>query len=81
MGRGLHGENEDGDYVAGIVPIEPICTSRTRVNLKLFYDSNGSPGAEEFLSSIGHRVAKRTCKGLEVHGGSGVDIVREGILE
>lgn len=30
-------ESEDGDYVAGIVTIEPIGTSRTRVNLKLFY--------------------------------------------
>ena len=50
-------ESEDGDYVAGIVTFEPIGTSRTRVNLKLFYDSKGSLGAEEkFLLSAGHRV-------------------------
>ena len=50
-------ESEDGDYVAGIVTFEPIGTSRTRVNLKLFYDSKGSRGAEEkFLSSAGDRV-------------------------
>jgi uncharacterized membrane protein len=48
---------EDGDYIAGIVTFEPVDTSRTRVNLKLFYDSKGSRAAEEeFLSSIGHRV-------------------------
>jgi uncharacterized membrane protein len=50
-------ESEDGDYVAGIVTFEPIGTSRTRVNLKLFYDSKGWRGAEEeFLSSAGHRI-------------------------
>src|ERR687896_569136 len=50
-------ESEDGEYVAGIVTFEPIGTNRTRVNLKLFYDSKGSRRAEEeFLSSAGHRV-------------------------
>lgn len=50
-------ESEDGDYVAGIVTFEPLGTSRTRVNLKLFYDSKGAPAAEEdFLSSIGNHV-------------------------
>ena len=37
-------ESEDGEYVAGIVTFEPIGTSRTRLNLKLFYDSKGSRG-------------------------------------
>jgi uncharacterized membrane protein len=50
-------ESEDGDYVAGIVTFEPIGTSRTRLNLKLFYDSKGPRRAEErFLSSAGERV-------------------------
>jgi uncharacterized membrane protein len=50
-------ESEDGEYVAGIVTFEPIGTSRTRLNLKLFYDSKGSRRAEEkFLSSVGERV-------------------------
>ncbi len=52
-------ESEDGEYVAGIVTFEPIGTSRTRLNLKLFYDSKGSRRAEEsFLSSAGDRVEK-----------------------
>jgi uncharacterized membrane protein len=50
-------ESEDGEYVAGIVTFEPVGTSRTRLNLKLFYDSKGSRRAEEkFLSSVGERV-------------------------
>jgi uncharacterized protein YndB with AHSA1/START domain len=50
-------ESEDGEYVAGIVTFEPIGTSRTRLNLKLFYDSKGSRRSEgEFLSSAGDRV-------------------------
>ena len=52
-------ESEDGEYVAGIVTFEPIGTSRTRLNLKLFYDSKGCRRAEErFLSSAGDRVEK-----------------------
>jgi uncharacterized membrane protein len=52
-------ESEDGEYVAGIVTFEPIGTSRTRLNLKLFYDSKGSRRAEEkFLSSVGDRVER-----------------------
>ena len=50
-------ESENGEYVAGIVTFEPIGTSRTKLNLKLFYDSKGSRRAEEkFLSSVGDRV-------------------------
>jgi uncharacterized membrane protein len=50
-------ESEDGEYVAGIVTFEPIGTSRTRLNLKLFYDSKGSRRREDkFLSSAGDRV-------------------------
>jgi uncharacterized membrane protein len=50
-------ESEDGDYIAGIVTFEPIGTSRTKVNLKLFYDSKGSRRADEnFLTSAGTRV-------------------------
>ena len=50
-------ESEDGEYVAGIVTFEPIGTSRTRLSLKLFYDSKGSRRAEKnFLSSAGDRV-------------------------
>lgn len=50
-------ESEDGEYVAGIVTFEPIGTSRTKLNLKLFYDSKGSRRAEEkFLSSAGDRI-------------------------
>jgi uncharacterized membrane protein len=50
-------ESEDGEYVAGMVTFEPIGTSRTRVNLKLFYDNKGSRRAEDkFLSSAGNRV-------------------------
>jgi uncharacterized membrane protein len=50
-------ESEDGEYVAGIVTFEPVGTSRTRLNLKLFYDSKGSRRAEEkFLASAGDRV-------------------------
>jgi uncharacterized membrane protein len=50
-------ESEDGESVAGIVTFEPVGTSRTRLNLKLFYDSKGSRRAEEkFLSSVGERV-------------------------
>ena len=50
-------ESEDGEYVAGIVTFEPIGTSRTRLNLELFYDSKGSRRAEEeFLSSAGNRI-------------------------
>lgn len=50
-------ESENGEYVAGIVTFEPIWTSRTRLNLKLFYDSKGSRRAEEkFLASAGARV-------------------------
>lgn len=52
-------ESEDGEYVAGIVTFQPIGTTRTRLNLKLFYDSKGSRRAEEeFLSSAGDRVAQ-----------------------
>jgi hypothetical protein len=52
-------ESKDGEYVAGIVTFEPIGTSRTRLNLKLFYDSKGSRRAEErFLSSAGDRVER-----------------------
>ena len=52
-------ESEDGEYVAGIVTFEPIGTSRTRLNLKLFYDSKGSRRAEqEFLSSAGNRIER-----------------------
>ena len=52
-------ESEDGEYVAGIVTLQPIGTTRTRLNLKLFYDSKGSRRAEEeFLSSAGDRVAE-----------------------
>src|SRR5687768_3608762 len=52
-------ESEDGEYVAGIVTFEPIGTSRTKLNLKLFYDSKGSRRAEErFLSSAGDRIEK-----------------------
>ena len=52
-------ESEDGEYVAGIVTFEPIGTSRTRLNLKLFYDSKGSRRAEErFLASAGDRIEK-----------------------
>lgn len=48
---------EDGDYVAGVVTFAPIGTGRTRVNLKLFYNSKGAPAAEEdCLSSIGNHV-------------------------
>ena len=58
-------ESKDGEYVAGIVTFEPIGTSRTRGNLKPFYDSKGSRRAEEkFLSSAGDR-SRRTCKDLE----------------
>ena len=50
-------ESEDGDYVAGVVTFAPIGTGRTRVNLKLFYDSKGAPAAEEdSLFSIGNHV-------------------------
>lgn len=50
-------ESEDGEYVAGIVTFETIGTSRTRLNLKLFYDTKGSRRAEDkFLSSAGDRV-------------------------
>jgi uncharacterized membrane protein len=50
-------ESENGEYVAGIVTFEPIGTSRTRLNLKLFYDSKESRRAEEkFLSSTGERI-------------------------
>ena len=50
-------ESEDGEYVAGIVTFEPIGTSRTRLNLKLFYDSKGSRrGDDKFLSSASDRV-------------------------
>jgi uncharacterized membrane protein len=50
-------ESENGEYVAGIVTFEPIGTSRTRLNLKLFYDSKGSRRAEDkFLSSAADRV-------------------------
>jgi len=50
-------ESEDGEYVAGIVTFEPIGTSRTRLNLKLFYDSKGSRrGEDKFLSSASDRV-------------------------
>jgi uncharacterized membrane protein len=50
-------ESENGEYVAGIVTFEPIGTSRTKLNLKLFYDSKGSRRTEEkFLSSVGDRV-------------------------
>ena len=52
-------ESEDGEYVAGIVTFEPIGTSRTKLNLKLFYDSKGSRHAEqEFLSSAGNRIER-----------------------
>lgn len=52
-------ESEDGEYVAGMVTFEPIGTSRTRLNLKLFYDSKGSRRAEqEFLSSAGNRIER-----------------------
>jgi uncharacterized membrane protein len=52
-------ESEDGEYVAGIVTFEPIGTSRTRLNLKLFYDSKGSRrGEQEFLSSAGNRIGR-----------------------
>src|ERR671915_553295 len=52
-------ESEDGEYVAGIVTFEPIGTSRTSLNLKLFYDSKGSRRAEqEFLSSAGNRIER-----------------------
>jgi uncharacterized membrane protein len=55
--RRIAWESEDGEYVAGIVTFEPIETSRTRLNLKLFYDSKGSRRAEDkFLSSAGDRV-------------------------
>ena len=50
-------ESEDGEYVAGIVTFEPIGTSRTKLNLKLFYDSKGSRrGEEAFLFSAGNRI-------------------------
>ena len=50
-------ESENGEYVAGIVTFEPIGTSRTKLNLKLFYDSKGSRRAEDrFLSSAGDRI-------------------------
>ena len=52
-------ESEDGEYVAGIVTFEPIGTSRTSLNLKLFYDSKGSRRAEqEFLSAAGNRIER-----------------------
>jgi uncharacterized membrane protein len=52
-------ESEDGEYVAGIVTFEPIGTSRTKLNLKLFYDSKGSRRAEqEFLSSADNRIER-----------------------
>jgi hypothetical protein len=51
--------HRDGEYVAGIVTFEPIGTSRTRLNLKLFYDGKGSRRAEqEFLSSAGNRIER-----------------------
>ena len=51
-------ESENGEYVAGIVTFQPIGTTRTRLDLKLFYDSKGSRRAEEeFLSSAGDRIA------------------------
>lgn len=50
-------ESENGEFVAGIVTFEPIGTSRTKLNLKLFYDSKGSRRAEDkFLSLAGDRV-------------------------
>ena len=50
-------ESENGEYVAGIATFEPIGTSRTKLNLKLFYDSKGSRRAEDrFLSSAGDRI-------------------------
>ena len=50
-------ESENGEYVAGIVTFEPIGTSRTKLNLKLFYDSKGSRRAEDrFLSSARDRI-------------------------
>ena len=50
-------ESENGEFVAGIVTFEPIGTSRTKLNLKLFYDSKGSRRAEDkFLSFAGDRV-------------------------
>lgn len=76
-------ESEDGDYVAGIVTFEPICTSRTRVNLKLFYDSKGSPGAEEnFLLSAGHRVQEDLQRFKKFMGERhGVDIRAKGFRD
>ena len=60
-------ESEEGEYVAGIVTFEPIGTSRTRLNLKLFYDSKGSRRAEqEFLSSAGNRI-ERDLQDPKVH--------------
>lgn len=50
-------ESENGEYVAGIVTFEPIGISRTKLSLKLFYDSKRSSRAEDkFLSSGGNRV-------------------------
>ena len=50
-------ESENGEYVAGIVTFEPIGTSRTKLHLKLFYDSKGSRRAEDkFVSSARDRV-------------------------
>jgi uncharacterized membrane protein len=78
-------ESENGEYVAGIVTFQPIGTTRTRLNLKLFYDSKGSPQAEEaFLSSAGDRIAQdleRFKKFIEEQnnlnngaGGSGLEL-------
>ena len=70
-GQRIAWESEDGEYVAGIVTFEPIGTSRTKLNLKLFYDSKGSRRAEDkFLSSAGDRVEEdleRFRKFIEEH--------------
>ena len=50
-------ESEDGEYVAGIVTFAPIRRSRTRLNLKVFYDSKG-PGERRkgsFICRRSHR--------------------------
>ena len=58
-------ESEDGEYVAGIVTFEPIGTSRTRLNLKVFYDSKGSRRAEESFLCLPTIVLRRTWRDLE----------------
>jgi hypothetical protein len=56
---------------SGVVAFEPICTDRTRVNLKLLYDSEGVPAAEE--DSL-----KKTCKDFRNSWRSGRDVDRLG---